>query len=258
VAARSLIFIYLFFDLKNINISTASFSALGLILIYLGRIITKKQGSFYGKLHFSTIFISAFLVLMIEIVKLDKLEFNDLASGMSASVLISAAKNIYIILIYYINILWGYNLSRTSSPLVICLFGCAILSTLSEWILATSPPDIRSYLACADKFPSDFTVITGITSKKDNIEDKIDEIFKDKIIGIMCVTKSLVWVDLLEKSIRKQHKLNRNASNRANLDYRILKSPSYLDYGMVWGVRFGSINFETPALLWPCKLATMR
>lgn len=221
------IFIYLYIDLDKSNLSTASFSALGLILIYLGRIITRKQGCFYGKLHFTSIFISALLVLIVELLKLDKFEFSDLASGLNPSSLISGFNNIFLILIKYIGIVWDYDTKSgmTSSPLVISLAGCLFLSTIGEWILSNTTPEIKSYLACAEKFPSDFKVITGITSEKDNIADLLQKIFKDKIISIRCVTKSLVWVDLLEKSIRKQSESNRNSDKRVDLDYRILKSP---------------------------------
>lgn len=237
IAILSFIFIYLFIQhniltdnpISNklieyiLSISKESFGIYGIILIFLGRVLTRKQGAFYGKLHFSSIFISSSILLVFDFIIQGRFNFSDFASNISLLSISHFMATSYQIIMAFINLLYGGPISH--SLLSLSIVGTVVLSTIGESYLSILPPDVKSVLAVTEKFPTDFKVITGVNIRYDKIRHTIDSMFEGRIISVKCVTKTLVWIDLLEENIRKQQILNPTFPNKLRLDYRILKAP---------------------------------
>lgn len=208
--------------------SPASVAIFGLMLLYSGRIITKQQGVFFGKLHFSTIFISGAILLIFDTILRCKLNFSDFGSNFGISTMAKLLNQTCIISEDYLKMLYVSGDSGVDSLFLISFLGSLVLAIMGEAYLASTGPSSKSLLAVAEKFPSDFTVITGIYGKNDNIEKLLKDIFEnDIIIKIKCVSKSLVFIDLIGKHIIDQVITNSEKLKQQNIefDYQILKSP---------------------------------
>jgi|GEM_PF-3016119 len=227
IGMLAFLFIFYYCNLNYNNIcsdSSKGVAILGLLLLYAGRIISKRQGVFYGKLHFSTIFISTSILLIFDILIKSKLNITDFGSNLSIGTFMRLMNQTYHIFEDYINILYANN-HFVDSFFIISLIGAIILATVREGYLAITRPNSKSLLAFSDKFPSDLKVITGIHTKKDNIEKTLDDMFNDEIIKIRCATRSLVAFDIIKDHIRSQYNnnLRKKSGHRNKLDYIILK-----------------------------------
>ena len=225
----------------------------GLGLLYTGRIITRRAGVFYGKLHFSAIFVSAAVVI--------GLEFTNVLMGgpVFSDALIYAGImphiHNYIVLLFNKFAVWSF-------------IGTLILSTAGEIFLARQDPCDKSLLVISDKFPSDFQVMTGKfnskngattenrvmtgisgTKKEETTGEKIVQriccsemkgiaekygnnlsssmtdnrirnmLSERDIVKVRCVTKSLRLVEYIKDS-----DINKYDSNR-NVSCKVLKAP---------------------------------
>lgn len=197
------------------------FIATGFSLLYLGRILTKQQGSIFGKLHFSSLFITVFVIILVQIVSSSNLTYNSIYDNIQK----------------FISLFVENKTEIFMGSLILSLFGESLLSCL--------PPTPKSLLAIADKFPSDLRVVCGIhpqikyklkllgqvvaNGNKDSIQKlnnssaiyaKIDEIFDNPSVEeIKCVTKSLVLAENILDHIEDQHKKGKT------INFKILKSP---------------------------------
>ena len=61
--------------------SKESVVIVGLIVLFIGRVITRRQGIFFGKLHFSALFVTSSILLLIDFVSKGKFNLNILASN---------------------------------------------------------------------------------------------------------------------------------------------------------------------------------
>jgi hypothetical protein len=202
--------------------SSTSIAIFGLLLLFCGRIITKKQGVFFGKLHFSMIFISSAVLLIFNTIIQCKLTFSDFGSNFGIATMEKIFNQSYILSVDYLQLLYSSGNSWLDSLFFVSFAGSLVLAIMGEAYLASTGPSPKSLLAVAEKFPSDFRVITGISGERDNIQKLLKEIFDDNIIvKIKCVTKSLVFVDLIGNHIIGQAITH----PEIQFNYRILKSP---------------------------------
>ena len=112
--------------------------------LFIGRILTKKKGVFFGRVHFSSIFLAISIYISTEIL---------LAMGETHSIDLLYV-NLYNRINNFINFynLFGNLPVVCSLTLVICC----------ETLLSMTTPSSKNLLVISDKFPSDFRVITGL------------------------------------------------------------------------------------------------
>ena len=149
---------------------------IGLTFLYLGRIVTKNKGIFYGRLHFSILFIVGSLFFV-----LNSLIMWANLSGDGVQYITSFLDRITSTLIF---------IQSSIKPIFL---GTLILSTVGELCLYQQQhKHPRSLLAVSEKFPSDFMVITG----KNGIREKSNLMLgeNEDRISMKCVTKSCTMV----------------------------------------------------------------
>jgi hypothetical protein len=169
---------------------------LGFFVVFLGRIVTKHHGVIQGRLFYSTLLSSAFLLLIIN-------AFTTINYG-GFQGLVKLPSDLLI----EVHPFFG-----------IFLIGSFFLSTAGEFILSISNSGKRSVVCIAEKLPSDFEVITGLqgcgrnrlvshmiqefSGKHHGIEDKLEDILTTKAIKeIRCFSKSLWIVERIKKTER--------------------------------------------------------
>jgi hypothetical protein len=183
---------------------------IGLTFLYLGRIVTKNKGIFYGRLHFSSLFILGSLFFVLN----SLIMWINLSGGGGAQYITSFLDRITSTLIF---------MQSSIKPIFI---GTIILSTVGELgLYHQQHKHPRSLLAVSEKFPSDFMVITG----KNGIREQSKQMFeKNKDIKSMkCVTKSCTMVKDIEGAIRQIYKEQREKEGKKEikLNYKIIKAP---------------------------------
>lgn len=193
----------------------------GIIMLYAGRLVTHQEGAFYGKLHFSGLFVISSIVFFINTFFLLK-TFRPIDNVLSLSFIASFIPFIKS------GILVGMEHAFiTFKEIYIQFFtGIFLLATLGEGILCNIKIKPRSLLAASEKFPSDFIVVNSIYNK-------IDEMFKepksDYLSSCRCITKSCTLTAYIDKYIREHHKLvnkfNEINNKKIIPDYRVIKSP---------------------------------
>ncbi len=202
--------------------SPSSVAIFGLLLLFCGRIITKRQGVFFGKMHYSMIFVSSAILLILDTIIKCKLTLSDFGSNFGIATMEKIFNQSYNVSTNYLELLYSSRNSWQDSLFFISFAGSLVLAIIGEAYLASSGPSPKSLLAVAEKFPSDFTVITGVYNGHDNIQKLLKDNFeKDVIVKIKCVTKSLVFVELIGDHLISQSITYPNTQ----FDYRILKSP---------------------------------
>lgn len=226
IGMMSFLFIYYYCnDYKNSLLcsgSPASVAIFGLMLLYCGRIITKRQGVFFGKLHFSTLFISSAILLILDTIMRCKLNLSDFGSNFGINTMEKIIDQSYNMSSNYLTFIYKTGDSSIDSLFFISFAGSLVLAIMGEAYLSSTGPSSKSLLAVAEKFPSDFRVITGIHEGNDKIKQLLTENFEnDTIIKIKCVTKSLIFVDLIGKHLISQIMVHPDIE----YSYQILKSP---------------------------------
>ena len=186
---------------------------IGLTFLYLGRIVTKNKGIFYGRLHFSSLFIfgSIFFIL------------NSIIMWKSLSGVYGVHYDLTVTaFIYRIN----STLIFIQSIIIPTLIGTIMLSTFGEFFLYRHPhKHPRSLLAVSEKFPSDFMVITGKKGLREQSNLMLGE--NEDIKSMKCVTKSCTMVKDIEGAIRRKCKEQgeKDGKKEIGLNYKIIKAP---------------------------------
>lgn len=192
----------------------------GFSLLYLGRIISKFQGVFYGRLHFSASFIPTTLLMFAYAIIVVINSIKNLNAGSS--------KTVYICVEIFINLFQCfrdgiYNYLGYFGDFAVCsILGTLFLATIGELLLSGFGSRSRTLLAASEKLPSDFKTLTGVSC---DIVDKIYEIFEGKEVkSIKCATRSLRLLSDIEEYIYKQYK-DMHGEDGIEVDYRLLKAP---------------------------------
>jgi hypothetical protein len=175
------------FSILNPSFTSSCVILLALSILYIGRIITKKKGIFYGKLHFSSFFLIGFTLFV----------FNLL----NTAILLDSSSLVSSILSNYIQII-DKNIGIFVDNAIACATGTLMLATIGEGILIVTPSVPRSLLAISDKLPSDLRVITG----HKGVDSKLKEMLsRDKVVTkLRCITKSCSILNIIEMDIYNQ------------------------------------------------------
>ncbi len=204
----------------------------GLGLVYFGRIETKFRGVFYGKLHFTALFILGFIFIFLNAI------FTVTSSSYFHELMVTQ-------IIDYIN---KYN-----ELLLWSAVGTGVLATLGEAILLFLPSNSKGLLTSSEKIPSDFKTITGIQCNKNlnnlytelkgkhsEIKDKLNELLSEEnLISVKYATRYLGLVEALDKYI---------SESTNNVKYFVLKLPKRLaldSYEQTVNERHPSIDLFT-------------
>lgn len=120
-------------------------------LLFLGRLITKRKGSFFGRIHFSAIFVACSVYI-------------------SYDILNYVSNNLHNFQFMYENLFNKLNnfIDFLNYFLPDILFSLIFIGTIFELILSFSFPTTKSLTVVLDKFPSDFKVITGFSGALDD------------------------------------------------------------------------------------------
>ena len=186
---------------------------IGLTLLYLGRIVTKNKGIFYGRLHFSSLFILGSIFFVLNSIIMLKSASGEYG-GLYTLLVIPFLDRIIETHIFF------------QSFIIHILIGTIMLSTAGEYALYRLPhKHPRSLLAVSEKFPSDFMVITG----KNGIREKSNLMLgeNEDRISMKCVTKSCTMVKDIEGAIRQkyQEQGEKEGKKEIRLNYKIIKAP---------------------------------
>lgn len=195
----------------------------GISIIFLGRLITKNLGVFYGKVHFSAIFLTgAILILYRALSSQSTLSFDFFEQFYEYSI-----TGISFFVRFY------------SDQILISISAALIMSTIGEFMLSMMNPTERKLVSVMEKFPSGFFAYTGLHERNfrdffqefkgehHGLIDKIEQMLKpktgDEIKTIKCFVKSSLW--LVEQMDRLLG--NGDSTTKVN-DVSILKRPDKL------------------------------
>jgi hypothetical protein len=193
----AIIFIYLYSEAPTFlkiasphELMPSDVVLISLVAIYIGRIVTKNSGVFYGRVYYSTLLAFASLFFMFNLFIL--IGYNNLSiEYLTKNAIGFVHKNSYIIV-------WAIP-------------GTLILSTLGEFMLSKMRPTKRSLMCVSEKLPSNFLIATGMqqigVSLRDEVlgdhhgtVDKLREMLtSNELNQIRCFTRSLWIVDKIEK-----------------------------------------------------------
>jgi len=191
---------------------------IGFFSLYIGRIITQQKGVYFGKIHFSILFILStvfFTIVCASII------FSDFSSFS-----LSGLSNLF----HGIQTAYLDGLRETldfiKSFITLYFLGPVILASVGEYFLyRQQSKKVRSIVAVSEQLPSDFKSITG----REGIAKKLNQLFNNssRIINVRCVTKSCTMPyeirGLIENEYARMHE--DILANRVKPCYRILRSP---------------------------------
>jgi len=234
--------IFIFFQPHQI-ISKEAFALLGLALMYIGRIITKMEGSFYGRLHYTALLVSPITYIILKSVSINGAGFDTLGREIGIQSIFNIIINFVSLVIAYFDVIVD---SSDGTPMIIIAFiGSICIATVGEWYLSNLSPTIRSHLCVSDKFPSRFISMPTIKAEKKKEEFIKKQMFgkprsnngdlisidscgqyvnSDEIIKIKCVSTSLGIIHYAKDSINEQF-IKSIKSEISKFDYRIVIAP---------------------------------
>jgi hypothetical protein len=106
IAMLSFLFINLYLKQYFSFAAEESIVLIGLILIYMGRIITKHQGMLFGKLHFSAILTTSSILLIIDFIRTGKFAPTTVISSFNPYTISNVYDTSINITMNYINFLY--------------------------------------------------------------------------------------------------------------------------------------------------------
>jgi hypothetical protein len=218
----ALLFSYIFhqfFKYKLISIDEIANSSLimpflALSFCYLARVITRRNGRFSGRIYIGGLTAFASLIFLIN-TAIGLKSLRDTPEGLV---------NQMSILLYNINL----NLiERIKGSLVFIrdwiptlVLGSLSMAVLGEFVVTKFlKPNIRSLPSVLEKFPSDFSVITG----NNEIETKMKEMTSHKdILSVKCITNTYRTFDIIHSNLETQWRILSKKGIKP--DYKIIGS----------------------------------
>jgi hypothetical protein len=147
-----------------------------LFLLYFGRIVSIKKGSFYGKVHYSALFATSSISGLI---------------GFAAAVSSPEVYTSYID--QYVNFIsntWG-----------IAILGCYLLATIGEMMLNLAKSDSKSLIGISENFPNMVKIIsdrnikfdpkTALLDNDQNIKQLVEQLLANDLIDLKVASKNL-------------------------------------------------------------------
>lgn len=132
------------FPLDQIHV--VSLASVILAFLFIGRVITKRKGVFYGRLHFSALFIACSIYIAYDVINAFIITEHTFQA-------------LYIVLSKRIYNFWVFSYHFAAY----LLSGIMLLASIFEFALSISIPTTKSIFLVLEKFPSDFRVITGLS-----------------------------------------------------------------------------------------------
>lgn len=187
----------------------------GIIVLYIGRIVSHQEGSFYGKIHFSSLFIISSLVFLVNVMRLLKDQNLDISSLTSIFNLIYDISKILVELLRQ----GIYLFSQIYKQFFI---GSIIVSTLGEFALCHIETKPRSLIAASEKLPSNLILVNSINNK-------LDEMFDEKaiLLSMKCITKSCTMPAYIKPKIDQEIEKYKTYEGVKGIRpiYKIIRSP---------------------------------
>jgi hypothetical protein len=169
-------------SLTEISNASLTMPFLALTFCYFARVITRRNGRFSGRIYVSGITAIASLIFLVNTaIGLNSL--GDTPSGIFTQIIaiVSGLESNLIIRI-------ENSLEFLKSWIPNIVMGSVLMATFGELaVVHLMKPNIRSLPAVLEKFPSDFSVITG----NNQIENKMKEMTcKGEIHSVKCITNT--------------------------------------------------------------------
>lgn len=242
-AVGSLLFSYIFHQFfKYELINQEKFTGIDIIMpfialsfCYFTRVITRRNGHTSGRLYLSIVTAIASLIFIL----------NSLGPLISLTEIHISFENELKMTIIELNdnLLTRINttvlfLKDWILPLVVGSFLMAIVGEFVVYYLIN--PNVRSVPAILEKFPSDFSVITGNNNIKKKMENMTSQ---EKVHSIKCITNTYKAFEIIHSNLEDQF---RKPSDIEKTDYRIIGSSveeidkhindtSFLNFGKIAG-----------------------
>lgn len=211
----SLLFSYIFHQFFKYNLINQNFFDANLIMpiialsfCYLARVITRRNGHISGKIYLNSITaIASFIFLINTFGALTnsgiEYQFDTFIIEFQNNLLFRISATLLFIKEWIV-------------PLVTGSFLMAFIGEIVVFYLIN--PSVRSVPSVLEKFPSDFSVITG----NNNIENKMKKMTSRKCVhSIKCITNTYKVFDVIHSNLEDQW---RKLPDEKNSDYRIIGS----------------------------------
>ncbi|HEY9247042.1 MAG TPA: hypothetical protein VIO11_09370 [Candidatus Methanoperedens sp.] len=218
----SLLFSYIFYQffkygvISTNEISNASITMpfLTLTFCYFARVITRRNGRFSGRIYINGVTAIASLIFLVN-TAIGLKSLGETPSGLFTQIIVIAG-GLESNLITRIE----SSLEFLKSWIPTIALGSVLMATFGELaVVHLMKPNIRSLPAVLEKFPSDFSVITG----NNQIENRMKEMTsRGDILSVKCITNTYKAFDTIQSNLETQWRI---LSGKGILpDYRIIGS----------------------------------
>ncbi len=201
-------------SIDSISNANLTMPFLALTFCYFARVITRRNGRFSGRIYVSSVTAIASLIFLIN-TAIGLRSLGETPSGLISQItaIVSGLDENLIARI-------ELSLEFLKSWIPTIAFGSFLMASIGELaVVHFMKPGIRSIPAVLEKFPSDFSVITG----NSQIENKMKEMTsKCEILSVRCITNTYKAFDTIHSNLETQwRKLSRKGIAP---DYRIIGS----------------------------------
>lgn len=201
-------------SLTEISNASLTMPFLALTFCYFARVITRRNGRFSGRIYVSGVTAIASLIFLVN-TAIGLKSLGETPSGLFTQI-IAIESGIGSNLITRIE----SSLEFLKSWIPTIALGSVLMASFGELaVVHLMKPNIRSLTAVLEKFPSDFSVITG----NSQIKNKMNEMtFQGEILSVKCITNTYKAFDTIHSNLETQWRI----LSRKNIvpEYRIIGS----------------------------------
>jgi len=201
-------------SLTEISNASLTMPFLALTFCYFARVITRRNGRFSGRIYVSGVTAIASLIFLIN-TAIGLKSLGETPSGLFTQI-IAIGGGLESNLIIRIE----SSLEFLKSWIPTIAMGSVLMATFGELaVVHLMKPNIRSLPAVLEKFPSDFSVITG----NSQIENRMKEMTSQgDVLSIKCITNTYKAFDTIHSNLETQWRILSGKSIVP--DYRIIGS----------------------------------
>jgi hypothetical protein len=201
-------------SLTEISNASLTMPFLALTFCYFARVITRRNGRFSGRIYVSGVTAIASLIFLVN-TAIGLKSLGETPAGLFTQI-IAIGGGLESNLIIRIE----SSLEFLKSWIPTIALGSVLMATFGELaVVHLMKPNIRSLPAVLEKFPSDFSVITG----NNQIENRMKEMTcKGEIHSVKCITNTYKAFDTIHSNLETQWRI----LSRKNIvpEYRIIGS----------------------------------
>ena len=201
-------------SLTEISNASLTMPFLALTFCYFARVITRRNGRFSGRIYVSGVTAIASLIFLVN-TAIGLKSLGETPSGLFTQIF-AIGSGLESSLITRIEL----SLEFLKSWIPTITLGSVLMATFGELaVVHFMKPNIRSLPAVLEKFPSDFSVITG----NNQIENKMKEMTSQgDVLSIKCITNTYKAFDTIHSNLETQWRILYGKSIVP--DYRIIGS----------------------------------